>query len=570
MSATLLSSLGEAVSLLLEAGLALLLLGLVTLTVSASLRSRKALQFEPWTDFDATRTGEAESEGQRVADLLLTEIREIQSVHQRSKRGLDLDNPYYDIPAFQQDLDDDLKLLASASPQSQGEFVGALVGVLLALVPVKPGRLQGTIHRNDGIPTLVANIDNLRYRTPKVWQWRVDGKINEKNDLQALTRTLAYEVYLELSTSSAFNGSPAFRLYTDGVKQHLTFGENDGDKDSRDAAVGCYEAALGLEPTNPAVQYNLGVLKYYLYESDSNRDAIELFESALLSSEGRLKAQLLSGLCNALAQSYHRFDGNVEDLAEARLQGEDALAIDRDLDVALKALAFAYHQSSEALISEGPSGSRLAHWRKIRRYRNRAIYLYRRTTRVNPRYYVAHNNLSNLYLEWATMCRPRKKRRLLHLAAKLAKQSIEVRPSYVHAYDNAANAYRALGELGKEQRWFDEAKRHYDRARKVQSDYLPARHDLALVYLCSGWSQSDYEKALCLHRKTVAAEPSHAARAKYEGRFLDAIRVAGLDAEDSEEARLDSILPADMLQFRPTSVSRRELWCSAGGCGPWL
>ena len=94
MSATLLSSVGDAISIVFQALLAMLVLGLVALLGSASVRSRSALQFEPWKEFNRDGRGDGSPEGERVAQLLLAEIRDMQSVHQRSKRGLDLDNPY--------------------------------------------------------------------------------------------------------------------------------------------------------------------------------------------------------------------------------------------------------------------------------------------------------------------------------------------------------------------------------------------------------------------------------------------------------------------------------------------
>jgi tetratricopeptide (TPR) repeat protein len=561
MSATLLSSVGDAISLVFQALLALLILGLAALLASASVRSRSALQFEPWKAFNRNGRDEGSTEGERVAELLLAEIRDIQSVHQRSKRGLDLDNPYYDVPAFQQGLDDDLTLLTSVQPQSHGGLAGELMSVVLALVPIRPGRLGGSIHRTGDTATLVASIDNLRHRKrPKIRQWRVAGEVGAEGDLEPLVRELAYHVYLELATASAFNTFEAFRSYTDAVKNHLAFGEDERKTEARGEAAKFYNQALELEPANPAVLYNLGVLKYYLYEAEPNEEAIGLFRSALRSAEGPLKAQVHSGLCNALVQGYHRFDGDRDLLDDARSHGTRALAIDRKLDVALKALAFAYHQSSEALARDGPDKHGRARRREIRRLRNRAIRLYRRTVRVNPRYYVAFNNLANLYLNWAVDdvagTHERKTKRLLHLAEKLALKSIEVKPSYWHAYDNVGNVYRALGQLGENGR-FDEARQYYEDARALRADYLPARHDLALLYLCSDWARSDYRTALRLHHETVAASGTDRERAGYVDAFVRAATAAGLDTEDSQNKTLKSVLPDD-LRWRITG-SRASL-----------
>jgi hypothetical protein len=603
MSATLLSSVGETVSLIFQALLAALVLCLLALIVSATVRSRRALQFEPWTDFTSPEDPKnASTLGRRAAELLLAEIRDIQSVHQRSKRGLDLDNPYYDIPAFQQDLDDDLKLLASVTPQSQGPVVGEIVSVVLALLPVKPARLKGSIHRTHGTTTLVASIESLRSQKSKTRQFRVSGKLGPDDDPGALIRTLAYAVYLELSTSSAFSRPDAFRSYTEGVKQHLALAEDETNPALQQRAVRCYEAARRKEPTNPAVLYNLGVLNYYRYEPQPNQEAIGLFRSALWSAEGQLKAQVHSGLCNALLQGYHRFDGGPAYVQEALLQAKRALAIDPHLDVALKALAFAYHQQSEELVKpsckteqaepeppaaktdigvaralealnyaqarwdaesadnsnaekEPPAGapskrsvtggppreSARARTNRIRRYRSRAIHLYRRTTRVNPKYYVAYNNLGNLYLEWAQHCPPRKQRHLLHLAERMALKSIAIKPSYWHAYDNVGNACRSLGRLGDEGR-FAVAKRYYDEACALRPAYMAARADLALLHLCPGWRDRRYREAVLLQRSALRNAATVGARKKYASDFLKAVEELRLDETDSVDVTLGQAL----------------------------
>ena len=542
MIASLLSSVGEVISLVLQALLALLLMCLLALLASASVRSRKALQFEPFTEFSRPDSADTPLEGHRVADLLLTEVREIQSVHRQSKRGLDLDNPYYDIPAFQQDLDDDLKLLASASPEGQGALVSQLVSVMLALMPIRPGRLTGSIHRVDGTVTLVANIEIPGSHAS---QWRVGGVAGPGDELAPLVSDLAYKVYLELATTSAFRSSDAFRCYTEAVRKHLAYGDNERDATVHVEAERCYEQARELEPTNPAVLYNLGVLKYYRYEARPNAEAIEHFRSALRFADGRLKAQVHSGLANALIQSHHRFGGSDTLLAEARDHARRALKIGGRLDVALKALAFAHHQTSEALLAAAPGADERGRRREVRRHRSKAIHLYGRTTRVNPRYYVAFNNLANLYLNWAEYCHPRRTKHLLRLAERLSLQSIEIKPSYWHAYDNAGNAYRGLGQLGEVER-FDEALRYYEEARALRPDYLPARHDLALLHLCPRWPARDHRQAVALLEQTVA-DASPAGAARYEATFLAAARAADLDEADAHGVTLRSALTPGLL-----------------------
>jgi tetratricopeptide (TPR) repeat protein len=532
------TTVGDLISLAVQALLGILLLSIIALVASASFRSRRALQFEPWAVFASGRsTEEKDALGHRVADLLLAEIREIQRVHQRSKRGLDLDNPYYDIPAFQQDLDDDLRLLASVSTQNHGP-VGELIPVLLALVPVTPARLRGSVHVANGKATLTASIEGGQQRTGNIRQFRHGGDVGPDDDLTSIIRALAYEVYLDLATSSVFTDPEAFREYTEGVRQHLAFGEREDKTAVPDQAVDCYKAALAREPSNPAVLYNLGVLHYYRYRQDDNDRAITCFLRALRYADGPLKAQIHSGLCNALVQRYHRFGGSPDGLPEAQSHAEHAIAIDRDLDVALKALAFAHHQCSEVLVSASKAARSSAMRRHIRRHRSRAIHLYRRTLRVNPLYYVAANNLGNLYLEWAKRdCRRRRqKRALLQLAVQMATRSVEIKPSYEHAHDNVGNASRALGELG-ERHCFENARRAYEEALELKPDYLVAAHDLALLHLCADWPNRRYNDAVSLHLDALS-KGSRAERARFLQEWKEAIEGHPPDHPDAEGVTL--------------------------------
>jgi tetratricopeptide (TPR) repeat protein len=114
------------------------------------------------------------------------------------------------------------------------------------------------------------------------------------------------------------------------------------------------------------------------------------------------------------------------------------------------------------------------------------------------------------------------------------------------------NVYRALGQLGEKGR-FDEAKQYYEEARALRDDYLAARHDLALLYLCSDWARRDYREALRLHDETVAEHLTDAARAKYVEAFVRAATAAGLDTKDSQNEALKSVLPED-LRWRVTGA----------------
>src|SRR5262245_41978043 len=103
---------------------------------------RHAIVFEPWLD----RTGgDAGDLGHSLASLLLHGIREIQSIHERSIRRFELWNPSYEVPAFQQPIDEEIKLLASLELGRYGELVGRVATLLFKLLPLaQPAKLRGT------------------------------------------------------------------------------------------------------------------------------------------------------------------------------------------------------------------------------------------------------------------------------------------------------------------------------------------------------------------------------------------------------------------------------------------
>ena len=452
--------------------------------------SRRAIVFDAWADF----TGGEGDRGKSLADLLLFQIREIQSAHSRSGGSLDLKNPYDDIPAFQQDLDADLR--AAVELQRQSRFVGPIVSLILALMPVRPARLRGSIHRfgDDFVVTVVFERGPARVGSAAL-QWKTEAKPRAE-DLPALIEDLAHQIYLALARSAAFSDAGAFREYTAGLSSHLRYGELGRPEDHR-AAEARYKEALRLEPRNPAAAYNLGVLHYYMYDQHRNEEAQECFETGLHAARGALRAQIHSGLANVFSTRYHRFkSGDPEDLTRARDHAEEALRLDDGLDVVLKAAAFAYQQSSEAAASG----------EEAERYRGKAIAYYRRAIAVNPNYYTAHNNLGNLYLELAKKSERKGRRELLLSAIDLFKATTAIRPAYQHAYDNLGNAYYELGRLGEPRR-FDDAAGYYREALSLDSGYAEARNDLAMLYLTPEWPGRDEDEARRLHEEAIGGLP---------------------------------------------------------------
>jgi len=165
--------------------------------------------------------------------------------------------------AFQQELDSDLR--AAVELQRESRFVGPLVGLLMALIPTRPGRLRGSIHRfGDEIRVNVvldhARGDRWAGGAP---QWTATA--GRAEELPELITQFVHEIYLALAHSAAFADAKAFRSYTEALSSHLAYG-NLHRADDRLRAERLYEVALAIEPRNPAVLYNLGVLHYYMFE----------------------------------------------------------------------------------------------------------------------------------------------------------------------------------------------------------------------------------------------------------------------------------------------------------------
>jgi tetratricopeptide (TPR) repeat protein len=466
-----------------------LFVGLIV--VRLYFRVRKSIVFEAWVN----RSSETAPElGKSLADLLLHKIRAIQSIHEKSIRKIELWNPYYDIPAFQQGLDEDLQLLASVELGNYGEAISKLITFLFRLVPFvfQPAKLRGSIHSYGKEIYLQVMLENYKpkgakSRTTRVWETKGEAAAPERFPI--LLEELAYQIYLELAGTDLYKSWQSFRAYANGLAHYLSYIDIPNDHDFKEAE-NFYQEAIALEPNNPACFYNLGVLKYFRYEHVENEKAIELFRQALPSSDQRLKGHAHSGLANALSQRHHRFKvPNPDTMPEARFHAEQAIAIAPKLDVANKALAFAYHQSSE--LENLPKA-------EADRFRQLAIKHYRKACRKNPKYHIAYNNLGNLYLEWAVKSlHGRERQRTLKRAIDACQHAVDIQPSYHHAYDNIGNAYLALGRL-------KEAEDHYRIALQYQPEYAEGKNDLAMLYLLKSFTRHDPVQALALHHEAIS------------------------------------------------------------------
>ncbi len=452
-------------------------------------RRRHAIVFEPWLD----RTGAGQADlGATLASMLLHRIREIQSVHERSIRRFELWNPNYEVPAFQQPIDDDIKLLASLELGRYGELVGRLVTLLFKLLPLaQPAQLRGTVLTLGDHLFLQLTLDGFRTKGTRRRVMRVLEARTKSGDFSALpelVEELAYKVYLELIESAHFKSWRAFKAWVAGLGHYVDFLDVESDE-AWEKAKRCYDEALANERNNAAASYNLGVLHYVRLRSKENPVAIDRFRAALLTSDPELKAHALSGLANAQGQAFHRH--GIDDphlLDEARFHSARALDLAPQSDVVQKAFAFICHQDSERLAKQAATATGAVQARLLAEadeLRQRAIRHYRLATKINPHYFAAFNNLGNLYLEWARQLPQGDARRrdLLRDALRECDSAIKARPAYHLPYDNAANAWIELAAHETPARCFERAEEQLKNALLNQAKYAEAMNDWARLEL---------------------------------------------------------------------------------------
>ena len=518
----LLTQLREAL-LWLEAALPLFA-ALLVVGAAARLyfRSRRQLVFEAWVNM---AEGEDADLGRSVADLLLFKLRFVKSIHDQSVRKLETWQPSQDMPAFRHGLDEDIKLLGSVELGKYGNVVSSILMILFRLVPVflRPAQLRGSIHKYGDQIRLLATLESLgRRRGPQgaMHLWEVLQRGSAPDALPETVEELAYRIYLDLTGEDVFKSWEAFREYTVGLSHYLSWVDLQRPADF-DEAVKHYGKALELEPNNPAANYNLAILKYFRWREADNRDSIDLFRGALNAPQSRLKARAHSGLANALLSQFHRY--NTRDphlLTDAVYHGRMAITLDSQMDGAAKAYAYACHQMSEFQEASGLPADRLA----AERNRETAIAHYRRAYGLNPHHYIAHNNLANLYLEWAKRTADGSLKRIrLQSAIAECQAALKINPAFVFAHDNLANTYFALGR-------FADASSSYKDALQYKPDYPEAKNDLARLHLEPQFEGYDIEQAFLHHHDALAViKDAPAQREKLCRQFVSRVEPAATD-----------------------------------------
>src|SRR5260370_1113197 len=352
-----------------------------------------------------------------------------------------------------------------------------------------PARLKGGIHKDGNRLQLLATLDAASGRKGGNfcnWLWEVVEENSSDEQLAVAVEELAFRIYLDLTREEIFKSWECFQAYTAGLTNYLAYIDLQRDADYVKAKE-AYTRALTLEPNNPAIGYSLGVLEYYRWDAKGNAEAIGYFRGALASSQSILRAYAHSGLANALLQNYHRY--NVHDpklLEDAVYHAQRAVEIAPELDMSNRALGFACHQ-----LSEYQAASPEASTRKLSATnRGLAIKHYKRSYKLNNKNFPAHNNLANLYLEWAKRDRkgnPRLAEHNLHEAIRECEATLAINPQYHMAYDNLGNAYYEL-------RQFEKAADAFKNALRYKPDYPEGINDLAALLLEPAFNGQNFPK----------------------------------------------------------------------------
>lgn len=525
-------------------GLFVILVALVTY-----LRTRKSIVFEAWVNMV---DGGSATMGRSVADLLLFKLRFVKRIHEQGARKLDTWQPSREMPAFRQTLDEDIRLLGSVELGKYGSVVSAIVMSLLRLVPMmfRPARLQGSIHRYGDQLRLLANMEpsgSMAKRMGAVHLWEATRDSANNHVLPDLVEELAYRIYLDLNSDDLFKSWQAFRAYTIGLAHYVSWIDLERDVDWYEAETQ-YKKALALENKNPAIQYNLALLKYLRWRGPDNIEAIDLFRRALNTGNRSLNARARSGLASALAMQYSRF--NVRDprlLQEAIEHGRLAISFAPDIDSGHKAYALACHQWSEYLVKNDASKSR-----DIESHRSLAIKHYRRAHELNPNHFMALNNLGNLFLEWAKVTKNQGERQArLNDAKREFERALRINPAYHHVHDN-------LGNVHLECKSYEEAEKCFRTALQYAPAYAEAANDLAMLLLEPSYRRRSPSEALAVHLQAVQmAKDSPTQREKLCEAFERQLRKLGKEGPPTQDspAETQSLVKADLESFGCTCAT---------------
>jgi tetratricopeptide (TPR) repeat protein len=300
----------------------------------------------------------------------------------------------------------------------------------------------------------------------------------------------------------------AYRAFLKGYAEHLRFLRT-GKIVHRDLATGLYSAAVDVQPTYLLARYNLGTLLYNRYTEDDNAKAIEHLEAVAESSDERLRALALSGLTLAYAQNVSRFGlGSDPWVTFAEMASREAVEIAPDLEEAGFARAFAEQIAGNI---------------------DAALDEYARTVGLP----------GNSPIERQIKSFAQNNRAYLELTEKGDLETAE--KLFLDALDRFQNkmAHANLGEIHKRRKEFDLALAEYQKARKLDVNYVAAINETGMVYLAMARASRDQGRddvpALIgegerWHQRALAALPATAAheRDNVVKKFEDARSQYGL------------------------------------------
>ncbi len=350
-----------------------------------------------------------------------------------------------------------------------------------------------------------------------------------KEKIPTAIEQLACRIYIDLTGSELFKSWQCFMYFTQGLKCYVNYTELKINADLEEAEKK-YLKAMTFEKNNPVVKYNLGVLKYYQYHETLNEEAISYFTQALNCNERNLRARASSGIANALTQKVTRFKSaeieKLETLTEAIEYGEKAIEFNKKLDSAYKALAYALHQKGEALAGQEKPNKTLSIQFKVR-----AIQNYKKAISLNRNHFVAHNNLANLYINWANSLKGEinspfelhnfrlkikelfskgitiDKRRFLKKAIYHCEEALKINPTYQFAFNNLGHAYLKFKS-------YDKTYSCFQNALLYDPNYPETLNDLAMLYLIKEFARFSEEKSLSTHKLALELTTNQPGRYK--------------------------------------------------------
>jgi tetratricopeptide (TPR) repeat protein/tRNA A-37 threonylcarbamoyl transferase component Bud32 len=284
-------------------------------------------------------------------------------------------------------------------------------------------------------------------------------------------------------------------------------------------AITCYHQALGINPDDDGVHYNLGIT---YYNQGELVEAIREYNEVLRINPNHVEAH------NNLGVAY-RDQGK---LTEAIREYSEALRINPDHARAHFNLGSAYYDQgrlSEAMMEYGEALTTNPNYADAHNnlgiaYYNQgnlveAIREYSQALRINPDDAGAHNNLGLAYRDQGK----------LDEATKEYSEALRINPNDSDAHNNLGRAYHDQGK-------FAEAVREYSQALRINPNDSDAHDNLGLAYYDQGnlvEAIREYCQALRINPNDAGGHNNLGLAYRDQGKLDEAIK------EYSEALRID-------------------------------